>query len=85
MDDLHEKRALELVQQLERAGTNCGLLVVQGSVVMRGPGAPYIETPMVTFEETDLQNAIALDLLEKRKVTGSYEWEWYVLKGKNIQ
>ena len=34
------------------------------------------------FDETDLHNAVALDLLEKRKVTGSYEWEWYAAKKK---
>jgi hypothetical protein len=87
MDDLHKKRALELVEHLERAGMNCGLLAVQGTVVLRCPGAPYTETPMMMFDETDLQNAIALDVLEKQKVkiemipsTGNYEWEWYVLK-----
>jgi hypothetical protein len=26
------------------------------------------------------ENAIALGLLVKAKVTGSYEWEWYVVK-----
>ncbi len=82
MDQFHEARARDLVDQLESAGANRGLLVVQGAVVMRGPGAPYSETLMVTFNETDLQNAIALGLLEKRKVTGSLEWDWYVAKRK---
>ena len=80
MDDSQEERARELVEQLEKAGMNCGLLAVQGTVVLRCPGAPYTDTPMMMFDETDLQNAVALDLLEKRKVTGSYEWEWYALK-----
>jgi hypothetical protein len=35
---------------------------------------------MMVFDETDLHNAVALDLLEKRKVTGSYVWEWYAAK-----
>jgi len=48
--------------------------------VLRGPGAPYAEMPMVSFDATDLQNAVELGLLVKAKVTGSYEWEWYVLK-----
>jgi hypothetical protein len=90
MDDLQKKRALELVEHLERAGTNCGLLVMQGTVMLRCPGAPYTETPMMMFDKSDLHNAVALDLLEKRKVkveaipsTGSYEWEWYVVKKAN--
>jgi len=35
MNHLHEQRARELVEQSERAGMNCGLLAVQGSVVLR--------------------------------------------------
>jgi len=49
--------------------------------MLRHPGAPYTDTPMMTFNESDLHNAAALDLLEKAKATsGSYEWEWYVVK-----
>jgi len=80
MDDLHKKRALELVRELERAGMNCGLSAVQGTVVLRCPGSVYTGTPMM-FDETDLDNAIALGLLEKRRLTtGSYEWEMYAVK-----
>ena len=68
MNDLHKKRALELVEQLEGAGMNCGLLAVPGTLVLRSPGAPYTDTPLMTFDEDDLHNAVALDLLEKRKV-----------------
>jgi hypothetical protein len=82
MDDSQEGRARELVEELERVGGRCGLLAVQGSVVMRCPGAPYTDSPLMSFDETDLQNAIALDLLEKRKVKerteGKLEWEWYM-------
>jgi len=42
------------------------------------------DTPTMMFDETDLHNAVALDLLEKRKVTGSYEWEWYAAKKKGF-
>jgi hypothetical protein len=34
MNHLHEQRARELVEQLERAGMNCELFAVQGSVVL---------------------------------------------------
>ena len=80
MDTLQEKRARELVKHLADAGINCGLLVVQRAVVLRGPGSPYVDTPMVSFDQSDLQNAIDLGLLVKANVTGSYQWEWYVVK-----
>jgi len=66
VDDLHKKRARNLVEHLERAGMNCGLLAVQGTVVLRCPGSPYTQTPLMVFDETDLHNAVALDLLEKK-------------------
>ena len=36
-------------------------------------------TPMM-FEVAVLENAIALGLLEPRKVSGSVAWDWYVAK-----
>src|ERR1700674_4632988 len=81
MNGFKERPARKLVEQLESSGMNSGLLAVQGSVVLRCPGSPYTDTPMM-FDETDLQNAVALDLLEKRKVTGSFDWEWYVSRRK---
>jgi hypothetical protein len=87
MDDFRKRRALELVEHLERAGMNCGLLAVQGTVVLRRPGAPYTDTPIVMFNEADLQNAGTLQLLAKQKVecetfpgAHHYSWEWYVVK-----
>ena len=79
MDDTQKERALDMVNQLKHAAANCGLLVMQGIVVMRCPGSPYTDTPTL-FDETDLQNAITLGLLEKRKIVGSLEWEYYVAK-----
>src|SRR5713101_2711792 len=74
MDSLQEKRARKLVNQVERAGINCGVLVVPGTVVMRCLRQDPIDTP-TAFDAIDLQNAIELDLLEPRSVTGSFEWE----------
>jgi hypothetical protein len=82
MDDLHEEHARELIEFLERAGMNCGLMTSQGTVFLRSPGAPFTDTP-TTFDEGDLKYAIALGLLEKQSVTGSHEWEWYVAKGEH--
>lgn len=77
MDDAQEKRACEMVHQLKHAATNCGLMAVQEKVVMRCPGSPYTDAPML-FDETDLKNAIALGLLKKQEVSGSFNWEYYV-------
>jgi hypothetical protein len=79
MDDVQEHRARELVEEVKRR-TKCGLLTKQGTVVLRRPGSPYTDEPLVTFDETDLHNAIALGLLEKQRIKGSFEWEWYVAK-----
>jgi hypothetical protein len=87
MDKWQEERARKLVNQLERAGyIQCGLLTVQGTVVVRGPGAPYSDSP-TTFEEADLQNAIALNLLQARifresSITAGSQREWYTSKRK---
>jgi hypothetical protein len=86
MDKYQEGRARKLVNQLERTGSDCGLVVVQGAVVTRFPGAPYTDTP-TAFDEIDLHNAVALNLLEQRKftvgsVTGSVQSDWYQSKRK---
>src|SRR5713101_2394244 len=64
----------------------CGLLAIKGAVVMRCPGTPFTDLP-IPYDEADLNNAIELNLLEKKKmligsVTGSSGWEWYVVREK---
>ena len=81
-----ERRARRLVDILESGGSDCGLLVIKGAVVMRCPGVPFTDLP-IPYDEADLNNAIELNLLEKRKkligsVTGSSGWEWYVVREK---
>ena len=81
-----EKRARGLVGILEGAGPNCGLIVMQGAVVMRCPGAPLTDLPTI-YDEADLKNAVELKLLEKRKMRadalpGSFEREYYVIREK---
>ncbi len=49
MDDEQEARARELVEDLETVGGKCGLMAKQGSVVMRCPGAPYTDSPMLKY------------------------------------
>jgi hypothetical protein len=53
---------------------------------MRCPGAPCADL-LLSHDEADLNNAIELNLLEKKKqligsVTGSSGWEWYVVREK---
>jgi hypothetical protein len=69
MDDSQKERAVEMVDQLKHAATNCGLLAVQGIVVMRCPGSPYTDTP-TSFDETDLENAHFIGPREKAKDRG---------------
>jgi hypothetical protein len=81
-----ERRARRLVDILESGGSDCGLLVFKGTVVMRCPGAPFTDL-RIPYDEADLNNAIELNLIEKRKkligsVTGSSGWEWYVVREK---
>jgi hypothetical protein len=80
MDGFQDERARNLVGELEREGINSGLLVLQGAVVLRRSFAPYTDFPMALFDETDLRNAVELDLLEKQKILGDPEWEWWVVK-----
>lgn len=80
MDKMEEVRARELAAELEIAGSNCGLLSVQGEVILRFPGAPYRDIAMQFFSEDDLNNAITLGLLQRASVIGTYNWVWFVLK-----
>jgi hypothetical protein len=66
MNKFDEDRARKLVKQLDSAGINCGLFSIEGIVVMRCMGEPYTDTPTM-FDEIVLQNAVALNLLERRK------------------
>ena len=86
MNNFEEERARKLVKQLDSAGINCGLFAVEGIVVMRCMGELYTDTPTM-FDEVVLHNAIALNLLERRKFTASSvrestECELYTSKRK---
>lgn len=75
-----EMRARVMVSTLE---PNCGLILNSGAVIACCAVPSYRETPTL-FDETDLNNAIELKLLEKRKVTisrasGTSECEWYAV------
>jgi hypothetical protein len=78
-----------LVDILESGGSDCGLLVIKGAVVMRCPGAPFTDLPTI-YDEADLKNATGLNLLEKRKMradalTGSFQREYYVVREKSVE
>ncbi len=83
-----EKRARRLVDILEGAGPNCGLVMMQGAVVMRCPGAPFTDSP-TPYDEADLSDAVELKLLEKRRMradtlTASFEPKYYVVREKSV-
>ncbi len=84
MNKFEEERARKLVKQLGSAGINCGLFAIEGIVVMRCMCEPYTDTPTM-FDEIVLQNAIALNLLERRKfiessIRGNTQCELYTSK-----
>jgi len=84
-----ERRARRLVDILGSGGSDCGLLAIKGTVVMRCPGEPFMDLP-IPYDEADLDNAIELNLLEKKKMradtlTGSSGWEWYVVREKSVK
>ena len=89
MEVSKKRRARKLADILESGGSDCGLLVMQGAVVMRCPGEPFMDLP-IPYDEADLNNAIELNLLEKKKMligspTGNSEWEWYVVRKKSAK
>ena len=73
-----EERARKLVEMLKSVGENHGILVVKGSLVIRN-GVTGADTPLM-FDVATLENALALGLLEPRRVSGSMSWDWYVAK-----
>jgi hypothetical protein len=89
METHMEKRARRLVDILESAAPNCGLIVMRGAVMMRCPGTPFTDLPTI-YDEADLKNAVQLNLLEKRKMradtlTGSFEREYYMAREKSVK
>lgn len=74
-----KERAHKLLEMLKKAGDNHGLLVVAGNIVIKN-GVNSTTSPMM-FDVAVLENAVALDLLEPRRVSsGSVVWDWYVPK-----
>jgi len=64
---------------VEQLGTYCGFLAprvpAMGMLVMRCPRAPYTDVPAPSYNETDLENALALNLLRKVNMG---DWEYYI-------
>jgi hypothetical protein len=74
-----EERARKMVKELKGDKDYSGFIVKSGIVVKCRSGSVRTDAPTI-YDETDLKNAIDLRLLEKRKVSGSVEWEWWALK-----
>jgi hypothetical protein len=72
-DYCRERACAQTGRDAKKAGENHGLLVVAGNVVIRD-GVNGTDSPMM-FDIRVLENAIALELLEPRKVSGSVAWD----------
>ncbi len=77
MDDSEKERAARLADQLKDAGYNCGLVSIEGKVVMLSPNQPPLIETLMPFSEADFKNAIELGYLEKKPLSVTYEWEAY--------
>jgi hypothetical protein len=84
MDSSQEERARRLVDELKNShSSDIGFCLVGGKVVIRRPAAVAIFTDaLTTFDETDLNNAVELGLLEKSQINGFVvnAWERYQRK-----
>jgi len=76
MDDSEKERAQRLVDELKDS-FNCGLLLVEGKVVVRCHNVRNFTDTATIFGEVDLKNAIELGLLEKREYRELIRWEDY--------
>jgi len=79
MNVYQERRARGMVEMVVRLGPNWGFLVPPptgvGMLIMRGPGAPYADVPAPSYSESDLENALSLNLLQKVNMK---DWEYYI-------
>jgi hypothetical protein len=69
---------MQMLNNLKQAGTNCGFMCENDVVWIRGPGAPWTDTP-TAFTKADLDNAISSGTVRPQTVTGSATWTYYVL------
>jgi hypothetical protein len=83
-----EQRARKMVKSLRGRS---GYALIGGVVVDRSAGSPYNDTP-TAYDQADLDNALQLSLLEKRKMTiggagggtGKADFDWYVKPRKDL-
>jgi len=68
----------QMLENLENAGESCGFMCMNNVVWIRGPGAPWTDTPTL-YTQSDLDHAIASGKVRAQTMTGSATWTYYVL------
>jgi hypothetical protein len=78
--DLNQQElTLELMlDNLKKAGRDCGYMSDGKVVWIRGPGSPWTDTP-TAYSKGDLERAISSGELRPQTMTGSATWTFYVL------
>lgn len=69
----------EMVQKLKPYGLNHGFAALGTAVVIVGPGAPFNVYPTY-FAAADLEKAAEAGVLQRRKLSGSFELDIYAIK-----
>jgi hypothetical protein len=74
-------RSHQMVEQLRKCNPPdlYGYVELQNRILLAGPGSPCSLTLQPQYTADDLRKAVAAGLLEKRRFTGSVEFEFYGL------
>ena len=67
-----------MLKDLKNAGKNCGYMSDGTVVWIRGPGAPWTDTPTL-YAKADLDIAVNSGKVRAQKMVGSATWTYYVL------
>ena len=72
-------KSQEMIEKLKGYGMNHSFATLGTAVVVVGPGAPFSVYP-TWYTIADLEKAVEAGLLEKRKLSGSFELDTYGVK-----
>jgi hypothetical protein len=67
-----------MLNDLKRAEINSGFICENDVVWIRGPGAPWTDTP-TPFTKADLESAISAGEVRAQTMKGTATWTYYVL------
>lgn len=79
MDEMAVKQAKpkKMAEELKEHGENWAYIVKMGTVVLIGPGEAFKGTPMMAYNEDDLNAAVGQGLLQKKN------WQVHDHRGKS--